>query len=179
MDLSLQENSSLFSFTNPSECPERPTTDFNLDLVQIHIARIKALIEDIYALLDTYNFLVSWDNRALTSFSLLIFVTVCVTLKAEYIGRYVINTYFCLVICLIHTHFIIIHLSLIYSLPVFFLLVKMIYLRRIRAKGDFMTRWIKKEVKNRKGVCLTKKLHDLLGFFHSYLLLYVLNRKVR
>jgi hypothetical protein len=90
IDLSLQENASLFSFTNPKGCPERPISDFHIDLIQIHIARIKALIDDIYALLDAYYFLVSWDNRALTSLSLLIFVTTCLTLKAEYIGRSVI-----------------------------------------------------------------------------------------
>jgi hypothetical protein len=89
IDLSLEENTSLFSFTNPTECPERPTHDFNIDFIQIHIARIKALVDDIYGLLDAYYFLVSWDNRALTSFSLLIFATTCLTLKAEYIGRLV------------------------------------------------------------------------------------------
>lgn len=79
------------------ECPERPTNDFNIDLIQIHIARIKALVDDIYGLLDAYFFLVSWDNRTLTSFSLLIFVSTCLTLKAEYMGRSVPYIYTCFV----------------------------------------------------------------------------------
>ena len=103
IDLSLQESSDLFSFTNPIECPERPVNEFHIDLIQIHIARIKALLDDIYSVLDAYYFLVSWDNRALTSFSLLIFVATCLTLKAEYIGRSVKHKLFAF--CFVPGHF--------------------------------------------------------------------------
>jgi len=87
----LDEDASLFSFSSPRPCPSRATDDFHVDLIQVHIARINSLVEDMSAAVNAYLYLISWDNRALTSLSLLIFVAISLTINAEYFGRYALG----------------------------------------------------------------------------------------
>ena len=77
----------------PKQCPVRPPDDFNLDLIQLHIARIRTFLESLAEIRDAYFYLVSWDNTALTSLSLIVFVVLCLKLKAEYFGRFVFSVF--------------------------------------------------------------------------------------
>uniref|UniRef100_A0A6U6GSS3 C2 domain-containing protein n=1 Tax=Odontella aurita TaxID=265563 RepID=A0A6U6GSS3_9STRA len=117
VDLLFEEDVDLICDADPQVCPPRPPDDFNVDLIQIHIARIGALVEDVKKAADNYNYLVSWKDPALTFLSLMIFVFSCIRFDTEYVG----------------------------SLPVLLLLLYMIYLAKVRRQGDFKQRWIQKE----------------------------------
>uniref|UniRef100_A0A7R9ZHB4 C2 domain-containing protein n=1 Tax=Pseudictyota dubia TaxID=2749911 RepID=A0A7R9ZHB4_9STRA len=108
---------SLICGPDPTACPARPDDSFDVDLIQVHIARIGALVEDVKNAVENYNYLVSWKDPAMTSLSLIIFVLSCIHFDTEYCG----------------------------SLPVLLLLLYMIYLAKVRRQGDFKQRWIRKE----------------------------------
>lgn len=67
--------------------PNTTPDDFRIDLVQLHIARIKALIADIKKLIGAYLYIVSWEDPILTALSLIVFVRMCLRFNMEYIGR--------------------------------------------------------------------------------------------
>jgi hypothetical protein len=71
----------------PYECPPRPPDDLNMMNFQVHVARIKALIDDFKHGLEQYNYVVSWKNAPLTALTLVIFLTFCLCFNAEYSGR--------------------------------------------------------------------------------------------
>lgn len=87
VDVTFQENPDLYSNSHPRPYPPRPAEDFNVELIQLHIARITSLVGDLNKLLDSYFYLVSWKNPALTSLSMIIFVFTCLRFNTEYIGR--------------------------------------------------------------------------------------------
>jgi hypothetical protein len=58
-----------------------------MEIIQLHIARITALVEDFQRFFDSYMHIVSWKNPTLTSLSLLMFTAICLRLNAEYTGR--------------------------------------------------------------------------------------------
>lgn len=89
--MNFEEEASLYSSVMPKQCPGRPPDDFNLDLIQLHIARIRIFFESLAEISDVYFYLVSWNNTALTSLSLIIFVTLCLKFNAEYFGRLVFH----------------------------------------------------------------------------------------
>jgi len=86
VEICFEEDQYLYSNTRPKPCPSRPLDDFNMELIQLHIARIFSLIEGITELVNAYFYLVGWKNPALTSLSLIIFVTLCLRFNAEYFG---------------------------------------------------------------------------------------------
>ena len=91
VEMCFKEDPYLFSNTNPKIYPDRPPDDFNVDLIQLHIARIGSLVEEVTAIYQTYFYVVSWENPALTGLSLIIFVFFCLRFNAEYFGRLVLN----------------------------------------------------------------------------------------
>jgi hypothetical protein len=71
LDLNFEEDSSgLFYSSNPRQCPPRATEEFDIALINLHIARISAVIEDVQKLVSNYVYLISWENVYLTSSSL-------------------------------------------------------------------------------------------------------------
>jgi hypothetical protein len=87
LDIFFKENSDLYSFSSARPCPPRATDDFNIELIQLHIARITAIFEEFRSLIDSYSYVISWKNPTLTSLSLLIFTAACLRFNSEYIGR--------------------------------------------------------------------------------------------
>jgi len=87
VEMSFEEDPEIHSNSKPKPCPERPNSDFNVELIQLHIARIFCLLEDFNELIGGYFYLVSWKNPALTSLSFIFFVTLCLRFNAEYYGR--------------------------------------------------------------------------------------------
>lgn len=65
----------------------RTPDDFRIDLVQLHIARIGALVADLKAVANAYSYLIGWNDPVLTLFSLVVFVWLCLRFSMEYIGR--------------------------------------------------------------------------------------------
>lgn len=86
VDLSFEENKDLYSLSHPKPCPVRPADDFNVELIQLHVARMTAIFEDFQNFAESYNYVVSWKNPALTSLSLLLFVSLTIKFNAEYSG---------------------------------------------------------------------------------------------
>lgn len=117
VEIFFQENVGLICGPDPKPCPPRPPPDFNVDLIQLHIARIGALVEDAKKAVENYQYLVSWNDPALTLMSLIVFVFSCIRFDTEYFG----------------------------SLPILLLLLYMVYLAKIRRQGNFKQRWIRKE----------------------------------
>jgi len=95
VEMCFKEDPYLFSNTNPKIYPDRPPDDFNVDLIQLHIARIGSLVEEVTAIYQTYFYVVSWENPALTGLSLIIFVFFCLRFNAEYFGSLPIAMIFC------------------------------------------------------------------------------------
>ena len=90
-DVELLENTKgLISGTEVQEIAPNTTPDeFRIDLVQLHIARIRALIAGIKKLAGAYLYIVSWEDPILTASSLVIFIWLCLRFNMEYIGRLV------------------------------------------------------------------------------------------
>lgn len=117
VDLCLVESTDRLYGSKPIECPPRPPDGLNVELFQAHIARIGTIISDIKKGIAACAYVVSWKNPALTSLSLIIFVTLCLRFNAEYVA----------------------------SLPVFFLVVYMAYLATARKAGRLKERFIERE----------------------------------
>lgn len=94
VEVGFDENPDLYSNYHPQPCPMRPDDEFNVDLIQLHIARITSLIEDLSKLLESYHYVVSWKNPALTSMCMIIFTSLCLRFNTEKVGRYGILTFF-------------------------------------------------------------------------------------
>ena len=119
VDLCLTEATDQLYSSRPLECPPRPPDGLNVELFQAHIARIGAIIGDIKKAAETFSYVISWKNPALTSLSLMVFVGLCLKFNAEYIA----------------------------SLPVFFLVVYMTLLATSRKAGRLKERFIDRETK--------------------------------
>ena len=122
----------------PIECPLRPPDELHMQLFQLHLARIGAIIDDIRKAVDCYNYLISWTNPSLTTLSMVIFVYVCVTFNTEYIARYGRNGMFW------SYHRFPSHASY-FSQPFFCLIIYMLYLAWIRSQGNLKNRFLRKE----------------------------------
>jgi hypothetical protein len=70
LDLHLQEDRKLFYSLEPRRCPPKAEEEFDIALIQLHIARISALVEDIQKLVSAYMYLVGWENDKLTGAAL-------------------------------------------------------------------------------------------------------------
>ena len=77
----------LYAQVNPLKCPHRPPDELNMGNFQIHLSRIKLLIEDITLSLQQYQYLVSWKDPLVTGASFIIFLWFCFSFNAEYSGR--------------------------------------------------------------------------------------------
>lgn len=81
MDVRLEEDAQLFYSSEPRQCPPRAAEEFDIATIQLHIARITAIFDDIQRLIAAYFHLVSWDNYTLTGISMVRSQqTVCCTL---------------------------------------------------------------------------------------------------
>jgi hypothetical protein len=120
----LEENFEGLFGQKPYDCPPRPGEDLNMAVFQLHLQRLSNILEDIKQIVETYQFVVSWKNPVVTGISLFIFLRLCVWFDPAYTG----------------------------SVPVFLLVMLMIYLASQRAYGTMKTKYIQKEIeKNRKA----------------------------
>ena len=117
-DVNFEEDTSgLFYSSRPRHCPPRGTEEFDIAMVNLHIARIGAIIEDIQKLASTYIYLISWEDPHVTFLALIVFIITTLKFNLEYLG----------------------------ALPVGILVLYMLYLGKIRLSGHFKDRWINKE----------------------------------
>ena len=88
-DIELLENTKGLICGNETQkiAPNTTPDDFRIDLVQLHIARIGALIADIKKLVGAYLYMLSWEDPVLTALSLIAFVWMSLRFNMEYIGR--------------------------------------------------------------------------------------------
>jgi hypothetical protein len=70
IDVHLDEDRSLFYSANPRRCPPKAEEEFDIALIQLHIARITAITEFIQNIVFAYIHVVSWENPHLTGMSL-------------------------------------------------------------------------------------------------------------
>ena len=70
IDVLLEEDRSLFYSTNPRRCPPKGDEEFDIALIQLHIARITAITEFVQNLAFVYLHIVSWENPQLTGMSM-------------------------------------------------------------------------------------------------------------
>jgi hypothetical protein len=87
VDAGLEEYVDRLYGTSPYGCPPRPPPELNMVNFQVHISRVKALIDDAKYAWDQYKYIISWKNPKLTFFSLAAFVAFCLLFNAEYCGR--------------------------------------------------------------------------------------------
>lgn len=139
LSVCLEESLDQLFGLQPTECPLRPPDELHMQLFQLHLSRIGAIIEDIKKAADGYNYLVSWTNPSLTSLSMVIFVYVCVSFNAEYVARYMRGS------CRDNDIAAFTYLVTFFSLPCFFLVVYLLYLAWIRNQGNLKNRFLRKE----------------------------------
>jgi hypothetical protein len=108
----------------PNECPPRPPDELNMNMFQLHLARISSLIDDCSKMVEEYLYVVSWKNPTLTSLSLMLFVFFCFRFDPAYFG----------------------------SVPVFFIIVFMGYFAIVRTRGHPKSRFIRKEIDSERKV---------------------------
>jgi hypothetical protein len=114
----------------PIECPPPPPDELNMNMFQLHLARIFSLIDDFNKAVESYLYVVSWDNPTLTSLSLMLFIFFCFRFDPAYFG----------------------------SVPVFFLIVFMVYLAIVRTQGHPKSRFIRKEIDAERKVSAVRFL---------------------
>ena len=66
LDVHLEEDRKLFYSLNPRQCPKRVDEEFDIALIQLHIARIGVIIEDIQKLVSVYWYVISWESPQIT-----------------------------------------------------------------------------------------------------------------
>jgi hypothetical protein len=69
IDVHLEEDRRLFYSSNPRRI-SRPIEEFDTNMIQLHIARISAIVESIQQILSSYFYVVSWENPELTGASM-------------------------------------------------------------------------------------------------------------
>eukprot|EP00804_Cyclotella_cryptica_P009305 CCRYP_008976-RA/>CCRYP_008976-RA protein AED:0.07 eAED:0.07 QI:1632/1/1/1/1/0.75/4/1949/1546 len=143
IDVDFEEDTQgLFYSRDPRPCPPRATEEFDIAMIQLHIARIAAIAEDIQKLVTAYLYLVSWENPLLTGSSLIVFVALTLGYNLEYLG----------------------------ALPIGILVMYMVYLGQIRLTGKFKERWIKKEkdalVESESTIEKHYTIHRPVGLLH-------------
>ena len=87
VDMCMIENPSLHSSHKPKICPPRPEEEFNVDLIQVHINRISAIITELKEFSDLVIYLTGWENPILTLTSMIVFIYSCIYFNSEYVGR--------------------------------------------------------------------------------------------
>ncbi len=65
IDVHLEEDRQLFYSANPRRI-SRPEEEFDINVIQLHIARITAIVESLQKVVSTYFYVVSWENQELT-----------------------------------------------------------------------------------------------------------------
>ena len=83
----LEEHTEKLFGQEPVECGPRPSEDFDIEIMQSHIARITALFEGFMRMVRLYSYVVSWEDPILTFSSLCVFVWTCLRFNTEYVGR--------------------------------------------------------------------------------------------
>eukprot|EP00978_Attheya_sp_CCMP212_P020618 scaffold59206_cov53-Attheya_sp.AAC.1 len=140
LETCLVEDPDLVFSPTPRLCPPRPPDDFNVDLIQLHVSRIGAIVEDFKLGLDEYLYMISWKNPFLTGLSLFLFLRCCLRMDAEYFG----------------------------SIPIFALLVYMVRLAYIRKRGRFKERFTRKakdvRIKQDKKMSANCSVHRPFAF---------------
>jgi hypothetical protein len=124
LDACLEENiDDLFGW-NPYVCPPRPGEELNMAVFQQHLQRIANLLEDIKQVVETYRYVVSWKNPFITGLSFAIFLHLTIWFDPAYTG----------------------------SVPIFLLMLGMVYLAIKRAYGSLKAKYIQREInKNRRA----------------------------
>jgi C2 domain len=120
IDAGIEEFNKKLYGSRPIECPNRPPADLNIGNFSVHIARIKAIIEDLNDVVAEYNYVVSWKNPFLTAISFYVFVWFCLSFNAEYSG----------------------------SLPLLILLLLSSYCAYKRSRGNAKKRYIQEELES-------------------------------
>lgn len=139
-DVSIDEDCEGLYGQTPLKCPARPTNKLDLDILQNHVNRVIAIVEDIKKVFGVLSHVLSWKNPHLTGASLVGFVRLCYKFDAEYIG----------------------------SLPVIFLLFVMLYLAVSRKAGRLKHRFIQREMESRAKIdavsSIDHSLHRPIGY---------------
>lgn len=142
VDLCLTEAVDQLYSSSPIECPPRSPDGLNMELFQAHIARIGTILGDIKKGIAACSYVVSWENPGLTSLSLVVFVTLCLRVNAEYVA----------------------------SLPVFFLVAYMAFLATARKGGQLKERFIDRattaSLESEKKVAVKYSVFRPIGRLH-------------
>jgi len=70
LDVHLEEDRQLFYSATPRRCPDRAEEEFDIALIQLHIARITAIFESMQKMVSTYMYVIGWEDQRLTGGSL-------------------------------------------------------------------------------------------------------------
>lgn len=124
LDACLEENIEALFGRKPYACPPRPGEELNMAVFQQHLQRIANLLEDIKQVVETYRFVVSWKNPWITGISFVIFLRLTIWFDPAYT----------------------------FSVPIFLLMLGMLYLAVKRAYGSMKAKYIQREInKNRRA----------------------------
>ena len=145
-DVNFQEDlDGLLYSSEPRRCPPRASEDFDIAIINLHIARISAIIEDVQKLASAYLYLISWENMHLTGLALVktLRFRICPVVKYGQLNLISIFHYQYQVVFVVTT--LRFNLEYLGALPVGMLVLYMLYLGQLRLSGHFKDRWIMKE----------------------------------
>jgi hypothetical protein len=91
VDIHFEEDTKgLFYSSAPRQCPPRASEEFDIAMIQLHIARITAIVEDIQKLVSAYLYLISWDKSCLTGTSLVRLPSVALSFFLKYLMAFLL-----------------------------------------------------------------------------------------
>jgi hypothetical protein len=70
----------------PVPCSARPPEDFNISVLQLHIARMFWIVDDLRQSFETYMYIISWKRPMLTAMSCFVSIRLCLKFDLAYIG---------------------------------------------------------------------------------------------
>ena len=122
IEVDFSERIESFYTLYPPTIPPRPPDDFKIDLIQLHFARLKSLIADIYAIFEEYKHITTWKDPPLSGFCFIVYIYSCFAFNMEYVG----------------------------SIPFFWALIYMVINWRKRRSGQFSALWTHSECNTRR-----------------------------
>eukprot|EP00984_Skeletonema_dohrnii_P029267 scaffold19714_cov144-Skeletonema_dohrnii-CCMP3373.AAC.1 len=167
LDLHLQEDRKLFYSLEPRRCPPKAEEEFDIALIQLHIARIGALVEDIQKLVSAYMYLVGWENDKLTGTALVSLHVLCALSIHCYLDVNLLAALpaFRQIIFVVFT--LTFNMEYLGTLPIGVIVLYMVYLAYLRVNGRFKDRFISKEkdalIESEKKIEKNHSIHRPIG----------------
>ena len=84
VDMYFKERSDYFYSKLPQPILDRPASDFQIELTQLHFARLRKLISDVKELSNAYQSITNWEDPHISFICFIIYFYSCLSSGMEY-----------------------------------------------------------------------------------------------